>query len=173
MITEFLFVRVNFSDPTARSKEHCAICLQHPEVTQVGGGQNTKSLLKHIIPFVTAEQEGTPCTSLSPLAAPRAQAQHGCELNRLGAHSESRLVQAGVGKSSVEVSKSICWGRAGYPSSEPGWRQGSSTFLLPALRGLRNLKQLLGCNCLAFKVSHEKAFPVFCLSDAALYNNPA
>lgn len=25
---------------------------------------------------------------------------------------------------------------------------------------------------LAFKVSHEKAFPVFCSSDAALYNNP-
>lgn len=78
-------------------------------------------MLKHIIPFVTAEQEGTPCRNLSPLAASRAQAQHGCELNELGAHSEPQPMRAGFGKSSVEVSKGVCWGRAGYPSSEPGW----------------------------------------------------
>jgi len=70
--------------------EHCAICLQRPELTAVGGGQeHQKPVQAHYSPPRCTKGRNSAHQSLTSPCLQRA-AQHGCELNELEAHSKYR-----------------------------------------------------------------------------------
>lgn len=103
--------------------EHCAICLQRPELTAVGGGQEHQKPVKaHYSPPCCTKGRNSVHQSLTSPCLQRS-AQRGCELNELEAHSEyghdpdPAMLQA----STRHFPEAICWGFAGCPSSEPQW----------------------------------------------------